>query len=135
MKNIDMQAGTLRARALAGMQIMHVLIALTLENGLTTVQTMKTRAYNMQPRTKSCSYKLRTRDAVFTLITLMVTAGLLYIWYGGIYNISFYPNLNLSPWGANALVFYGLYIILLWLPLYKCRHYQQKLRTQREGIM
>jgi len=135
MKNIDMNTGTLKERSLAGMQIMHALIALTLENALVTVQTMKTRAYNMQRRTSSFSYKIRTRDRVFTLIACVLAGSLIYIWGSGIYNLSVYPSLELCYQGLSAVMFYGLYMALLLLPLYKCGSYQQKLRLQSEGTL
>ncbi len=134
IKDIDMKRGTVKERLLAGMQIMHALIALTLENGLITVQTMKTRGYNLGRRTSSLSHKFRSRDGNFTLLTLVLSGSLVYIWVSGVYRISVYPSLKLAGPGWEGALFYGLYGVLLLLPLYRSGSGRQKMRRQREGL-
>ncbi len=136
MKNIDMGSGTLKERSMAGMQIMHVLIALTLENALVTVLSMKTRAYDLRKRTNGLIFRLRLRDGLFIGLTVILSGSLILAWITGYYSMTVYPSIDMTFEGGNAAVFYIVYGLLLLMPFYRAGSYKKKLQMQlqKEGI-
>jgi len=133
MKDIEIGNGTLRERSLAGMQIMHVLIGLTLENALTTVMSMKTRAFDMKRRTCGTVYKIRRRDVAFMTVTVLLASVVIAVWVSGIYNFSVYPSIKAAPPGAGTAAFYAAYAGMLALPAYRAGSYKKKMLLQKEG--
>lgn len=134
MKDIEIGRGTINERSYAGMQIMHVLIALTLENALITVLSMKSRAFDIGPRTSGLVYKLRARDILFMGFSLTLAGAMLLMWGFGIYRFSIYPSIDFSKDPALALLFYALNFAMLGLPFYKAGSYKKKLLLQKEGL-
>ncbi len=133
MKNIDIGLGTLRQRSLAGMQIMNVLIALTLENALMTVMSMKTRAFELKKRKCGFSYNIRPRDVGIITVSTLLAAVVIGIRMTGLYQLTVYPSVELVSEGPAAIIFYGAFIALLLIPGYRAASYRKKLRLQKEG--
>ena len=132
MKDIEISNGKVKARAGAGMQIMQVLIALTLENALITVLSMKTRAFNLTKRTNGFEFKFRLRDKILSAIPILILITLIIMWQFKLYSFQIYPSISFEAGIGGNILFYSLNLLLLALPFYKISNYEMKLAIQKE---
>ena len=94
-------------------RVLSILITWTLENGIVTAESMEGRGYGSGRRTSYAPYRLHGTDAVFMLLTALLTA----IAVAGTAHTSavFYPELNfdlLNPWGIAGTAAFSLLSLL-----------------------
>jgi energy-coupling factor transport system permease protein len=133
MKDIEIAKGTLRERSAAGIQILHVLIALTLENALITVMSMKTKAFGMETRSSGFTGIIRQRDIAFMTLSLLLTLVVVGSWAMGLTGLSVYPEISIRFSLFQDGLFYIAFCGLVLMPFYKTNAYRKKLMSQQEA--
>ena len=94
-----------------------ILISWSLENAIDTSDAMTARGYGMGRRTCFHTYRFRLRDAVYlALMTVSFVLGAIGT-FGFAYRVYYYPSVAFPAFGAKLLLYYGSYVLFVFLPL------------------
>lgn len=112
----DVTNGNILARAKHGMKILSVMISWALENSVETADSMRSRGYGLRGRNNFSIYRFDTRDKmVFGILIFLggcIFAGIL----TGSVHFLYYLMLQMNENTVQAMLVYGCYGILCFLP-------------------
>lgn len=112
----DVTNGNILARVKHGMKILSVMISWALENSVETADSMRSRGYGLRGRNNFSIYRFDTRDKmVFGILIFLggcIFAGIL----TGSVHFLYYPMLQMNENTVQAMLVYGCYGILCFLP-------------------
>lgn len=124
-------------RIRTGIRVLSTTITWSLERGIVTADSMKSRGYGLSGRTAYSIFRFDTRDR--NCLIFMITAGV-YILVGamkGAFTFYYYPNISAILPGAYTISLFLVYGLLIFLPVFlhlaEKRQLQKKLSRQLIG--
>lgn len=114
--------------------IMSSLIGGALENSVDTADSMTSRGYASRRRTSFSPFRLYARDVVFILTQLSCLAGIMYFYFSGKLDFSYYPTFSAAELTLSCAAAYILYAFMCSLPLIVCMKESIKWKFIRSGI-
>ena len=108
-----------------GIRMLSGMLTWALEHAVETAQSMKNRGYGLEKRTSYSLFHWEVRDTSMLIVILVLTAGVIYAAYEGIFAWSCYPTflgafMNNYPgmtWKGWMWIAYVAYAILTTLPI------------------
>ena len=132
--NRDIIQGSPVARMKNAAGIMSSLIGGALENSVDTADSMTSRGYSSRRRTSFSPFRLYPRDIIFILVQLACLAGVLYFFFGGEIDYSYYPTFSAAGLKPTTAAAYIMYAFMCSLPLMVCIKENFKWKYIRSGI-
>lgn len=108
---------SLRERFLAAVSVFSVMVSWSMENAIDTSDSMKGRGYGLKGRTAFSPYRFHRRDAALLAGILLITAALVTLSVCGQVGFRYFPSVKGNPADGFALLYGGLYAVLLSTPL------------------
>ncbi|WP_102347528.1 energy-coupling factor transporter transmembrane component T [Bacillus sp. Marseille-P3661] len=115
-RGISVRTGNLKQRANAGMNILHILLAWSLEEALQTADSMKARGYGVGKRSSFFTYRFHRRDIIYLtwfvfLSVTLVSAGVL-----GFGTLEIYPQLESLKLSRSEQYIFGVFLVFIFTP-------------------
>lgn len=98
-----------------GMHNFGIMITWSLENAVITADSMRARGYASGKRTDFTIYKFEIRDVLFIVVTIILTAIQVILFFKGIVGYSYYPMFKIK--GVENIGAYVCYGILCLMPV------------------
>lgn len=116
-RGIQMETGTMRQRARAGMQLMEVLLTNSLVEALQTADSMTARGFGAQKRTSYQRYRFTPRDG--WLLGGLISLALFCFWQAshGVGRLAIYPALGSVQLTGPAWLCFWIVVLVDSLPL------------------
>lgn len=122
------QEGSLTRRFLDGGRLLSSQFSASLEQSITTADSMTARGYGFGKRPSRWPVKtFHIRDGVIGAMTLIFTAGVVWAWLAGALDCRFFPGVAVET-GALFWLGTGCYLMLLLLPAFWAVGEQMRLR-------
>ncbi len=103
-------------RTRGGVRVFSVMVTWALENGIVTADSMSARGYGSGRRTHYSRFRVRRADVLVLLITMLLLAITLVGGAMGVLTMRWYPTLEPPRTDLLALITYGAYALLAFLP-------------------
>lgn len=97
-----------------GANVFSIMLTWSLENSITTADSMNSRGYGSKGRTAFSNYRFYSRDGVMLCILIILIALQIGLTVFGCARVTYYPyyELNISPISVAGYISYGLICIL-----------------------
>ncbi len=99
------------------LRIFSVMVSLTLENGITTAQSMEARGWGVGKRTNYSQYHIKKADVILIVAMSALSAITCICVASGAMNTEFYPSFKTSPMSCAKLVGRLSFALLAALPI------------------
>lgn len=114
---MDYTVGNPWQRIKSGIRIISILITWALENAIDTADSMKARGYGLPKRSTFSLFVFEKRDGfmlafIISLFVVSVVGG-----FKSYTTFHFYPTFSDIQWTITSMFFYGIYAILLVIPI------------------
>lgn len=102
--------GEMSDRLTGGARVFSMLVTWSLDHASDVSSSMKARGYGLKGRTTYSVYRFKKRDAVLTVLLILLDAGVLTVMATGRLAFSFYPVLSAKhgPAATTALICYAV---------------------------
>ena len=102
--------GEMSDRLTGGARVFSMLVTWSLDHASDVSSSMKARGYGLKGRTTYSVYRFKKRDAVLTVLLILLDAGVLTVMATGRLAFSFYPGLSAKhgPATTTALICYAV---------------------------
>lgn len=113
----DLSRGNLPQRLRSGVSLLSILLTWSLEDGVQTADSMKSRGYGLPGRTAYTLFRLERRDRRGLVWLTLCAAVLICSWAGGALSWHFFPSLGAAPLSFWSVLAQLVYLALCATPL------------------
>ncbi len=99
-------------------RVISALVSLSLENGVTTADSMKARGYGLPGRTAYADFKWRRRDSAVSVVCLICCAAIIFGYASGGCAFVFYPTTSAITFSVFDITTYGGAVFLSAVPTF-----------------
>lgn len=115
-RGVSVMYGSFKERARAGINVLHILLTWSLEEGLQTADSMKARGYGLGTRSSFYIYRFYKKDLLILIWFIVLSILLLIFGIVGFGKLEIYPQLEGLKLLDGELYIYGLFILFLFTP-------------------
>lgn len=113
----DISNGTFMERVKNGIRILSVMVSWSLENGIETADSMKSRGYGLSGRTAFSVYRFEKRDGILLATMILLTGYILTALYLGEMVFNYFPLTEGKIIGIYQITSYIYYFVLCFIPV------------------
>lgn len=113
----DIAMGGIFERASGGLKILSIMLTWSLENGVETADSMKSRGFGLKGRTCFSNYHFDRRDAEAALAMALLSAAFMLGAFLGFLKIRFYPTVKFATVSGAAMAVHASFMALCFMPL------------------
>ncbi|NLK39837.1 MAG: energy-coupling factor transporter transmembrane protein EcfT [Clostridiales bacterium] len=113
----DPSRGSLSARIKNGLAILSILVTWSLENAISTSDSMRARGYGTGKRTSFARFRFDARDALILGAMLLLFATIIAGALGGLYTVNYFPVIKIDLVSPLSFLVYAAHTLLFLLPM------------------
>lgn len=113
----DISNGNIIERAKNGIRILSVMVSWSLENGIETADSMKSRGYGLSGRTAFSIYHFEKRDGILLATMIFLTGYILIPIFWGELSFNYFPMTEGKIVGIYQISSYICYFVLCFIPV------------------
>lgn len=113
---MDWKSGSVKQRVTSGARILSILVSWSLEDAVTTADSMRARGYGQHKRSNFSIFRFGRRDGIMLAVILVLLAAEIYTYASGRGSMVFYPTVVFPEMNAVNILLYGAFFALGILP-------------------